>query len=809
MKNLKLILAFILLMGILSETYPQDYIHDCPHSQQIEGQNPPTIGGLYKPERTDYPGVPSYASFKVLLVFVQFAGETGGGEWPGGQPPTYMNKLLAQNINTVGNYWDRYDQDNEQLSDWYQEVSKGHMHVIGNAYNIILTYDANHYLGTGLRDMNQEIYDKLYYDHGVRWQDYDNWSGGYGNFSLEPDTYVDMIIKVHRTRTVSGLFLDDAAGYACLGPDIFSGEDIPVPGNKKINDGFTSGVGSGVTIVGTVQGPASKSWVFNIAKHEIGHCWFGSGHTSAGVGIMGGGDIYLGAFESIRMGYLTSKPFSFNTTDYSLYDISSRNSNGEILQVPINGDGEFFMITNRRQISYYDRTMLGDTAYDIWNRVLDPAVDYGKGVYIYHHYSTDYWMGFPEESDMECADGLWNWVQNGFDAPDWDQNNYWLPILIRTQPVREANDDGKWTSIVAYPEARKDGRNVAGRSIDNKDIGKCFSVGKKLTQNSGQTFEGIDRIYTNYNENWTSREYEGDRWDAWKKGYNEIFSPYSSPSTYNWDNNNTGIFIWLYSQDENVANFKIYKTGSGGYNLTQILAETPPSRPMGIKHDFYFPSSGWCYPKITWEHNTEPDMLQSDNIHKRYKIYRATSPDMSTVPGNYVLLDGNLYIPNIQTPEYIDYSILEYDCGFDQVPPFGTQFPVRYRVTAVDNSEWESVPSDFVETTGLDQGTGRDLGGEDNPGKNNNIPKEFKLSQNYPNPFNPVTNIKYDLPKNEFVAIKIYDLLGREIKTLINEFKNAGSYIVSFNGSEFASGIYFYRIQAGNFVQVKKMALIK
>jgi len=91
----------------------------------------------------------------------------------------------------------------------------------------------------------------------------------------------------------------------------------------------------------------------------------------------------------------------------------------------------------------------------------------------------------------------------------------------------------------------------------------------------------------------------------------------------------------------------------------------------------------------------------------------------------------------------------------------------------------------------------------------NEIPDRFSLSQNCPNPFNPSTNIKFDLPNNVFVSIKTYDLLGREIKTLVNEYKQAGTYLVSFNGSELASGTYFYRIQAGSFVQVKRMLLIK
>ncbi len=94
--------------------------------------------------------------------------------------------------------------------------------------------------------------------------------------------------------------------------------------------------------------------------------------------------------------------------------------------------------------------------------------------------------------------------------------------------------------------------------------------------------------------------------------------------------------------------------------------------------------------------------------------------------------------------------------------------------------------------------------------KNNLIPTSFELHQNYPNPFNPSTKIAFDLPKDAKVKLVIYDILGREIKTLIhNEFRAAGKYITEFNGSNLASGVYFYRLQAGDFVSVKKMVLIK
>ena len=90
-----------------------------------------------------------------------------------------------------------------------------------------------------------------------------------------------------------------------------------------------------------------------------------------------------------------------------------------------------------------------------------------------------------------------------------------------------------------------------------------------------------------------------------------------------------------------------------------------------------------------------------------------------------------------------------------------------------------------------------------------NIPGEYKLHQNYPNPFNPVTNINFDIPKAGLVSIIVYDITGREISTLVNHSMEAGSFNVEFDASNFASGTYFYKIQAGDFTDVKKMMLVK
>ena len=88
-------------------------------------------------------------------------------------------------------------------------------------------------------------------------------------------------------------------------------------------------------------------------------------------------------------------------------------------------------------------------------------------------------------------------------------------------------------------------------------------------------------------------------------------------------------------------------------------------------------------------------------------------------------------------------------------------------------------------------------------------PLDFYLFQNYPNPFNPVTKIRYDLPSDGKVSIKIYDINGRLISTLVNENKTAGRYEMEFNGDNLSSGVYYYKIESGSFYKVRKMLLIK
>lgn len=120
----------------------------------------------------------------------------------------------------------------------------------------------------------------------------------------------------------------------------------------------------------------------------------------------------------------------------------------------------------------------------------------------------------------------------------------------------------------------------------------------------------------------------------------------------------------------------------------------------------------------------------------------------------------------------------------------------------LDHQTAENLAANAYDIIGL-------LGGESPTPLVDLIPKEYSLSQNYPNPFNPSTTIEYSIPKDGNVSLKVYDINGRETATLIDKFQKAGSYITMWDASKYSSGVYFYRIISGSYVETKKMVLKK
>ena len=89
------------------------------------------------------------------------------------------------------------------------------------------------------------------------------------------------------------------------------------------------------------------------------------------------------------------------------------------------------------------------------------------------------------------------------------------------------------------------------------------------------------------------------------------------------------------------------------------------------------------------------------------------------------------------------------------------------------------------------------------------MPSKFSLSQNYPNPFNPTTTISFVIPSRSIVSLRVFDMLGREVSTIVSEELPAGTYSRQWNAGKMSSGVYFYRLQAGSFTQTKRLVLLK
>lgn len=248
----------------------------------------------------------------------------------------------------------------------------------------------------------------------------------------------------------------------------------------------------------------------------------------------------------------------------------------------------------------------------------------------------------------------------------------------------------------------------------------------------------------------------------------------------------------------------IYNTGGLGLIISDWMSHTgpimiesnlkvvnalnfnPKPQPVVIKGDLYF--DGTFYrPRIT---------VNTNKKEKDYQTYAYAKFNRETGQTSGFFLNSDVYI---------DYSEYVLPGGA------GPDWNRYYYVQQIDQTNQISVNSNQVNFMVGSQGTGcAGCEGGDMPNTNNSliIPDKY-LTTNFPNPFNPVTKIYYTLPVSGNVKIEIYDLIGQKIQTLQNDYKDIGSYIVEFDGSNLSSGLYFYRIESNNYIVTKKMLLIK
>ena len=198
--------------------------------------------------------------------------------------------------------------------------------------------------------------------------------------------------------------------------------------------------------------------------------------------------------------------------------------------------------------------------------------------------------------------------------------------------------------------------------------------------------------------------------------------------------------------------------------------QNPDGTPMPVELSSFSATTIGSTVKLSWQTATEIN-------NYGFEIERKASSPQSTV-GNYEKIgfvngNGNSNLPK-------NYSFVDNNV---------TAGSYLYRLKQIDN-DGQFEYSKTIEV-------------------NFSTPNKFELSQNYPNPFNPSTTILFNLIEAENVKLTIYNILGQEIKTLLDEYKESGVYTINFNASDLNSGFYIYKLEAGSFTQTRKMTLIK
>lgn len=225
------------------------------------------------------------------------------------------------------------------------------------------------------------------------------------------------------------------------------------------------------------------------------------------------------------------------------------------------------------------------------------------------------------------------------------------------------------------------------------------------------------------------------------------------------------------------------------YRYNPDTTDAVPAPAIVFKN--YYISGGVNHPKLQIYNRGDRDF-------QKYRIYR-TNPSSQT----FILIDSSF-----TGDTFIDTTInLSIEKETDPENLF-------YYVNVIDNSFKSSISSDTIPyndaecpgCTGSDNSIFVNQNTEETNSNSNS--KEYEIT-NYPNPFNPVTQIYFNIPVEGNVLITVFNIAGQKVSELINEYKSAGSYKIDFNGSNFASGIYYYRIEAGSFSQVRKMILLK
>jgi M6 family metalloprotease-like protein len=377
----------------------------------------------------------------------------------------------------------------------------------------------------------------------------------------------------------------------------------------------------------------------------------------------------------------------------------------------------------------------------------NPDATGAKGLYILRQFPNGSY-NYEGNLKVETADGRYNWAN-----PSWvpfPSNNIPVPVFERGEINRYFGLTDRDLQLAQDP------------TTGNFDWHYLIT---KIDESTGEI------VYGSF--------YRGDGEDAFGLNNNEVFTPWSNPAAClnSGVPSNVGIEILPNSTEILQIN----------YFIGNPINASPSKPHLGWEpRDLGYPfEEGWVY--LAWGadlwdgYPIEPDVNWSE-LHR--KIGNGSWTTVYSGPNRQWYSGDSNYDPDGDTPVY---------------------FRVRVRDTQNKWSLWSNIFDTRMSVT--QSGVGLDKSASKNNSKK--IPADYAISPNYPNPFNPETIIKYQIPESGLVQLKIYDLLGRDVATLVNEVKSAGSYSINFDASDLPSGVYIYSLRVNDYVQNQKMTLLK
>jgi hypothetical protein len=453
----------------------------------------------------------------------------------------------------------------------------------------------------------------------------------------------------------------------------------------------------------------------------------------------------------------------------------------------------------------------------------------GKVIYI-----TDWWTGNPDfdviapavPTDLLATPGPANEYYNLItwsDVPGESNETY--TIYYSTNEITDVDAAGVEVVATRIPENEEQSNHLLRWPVTDQNVSYYYAIICKDEAGNKSDVSANTPLTTNLAEGVT------------------VINP-TAPTNFAADGD---LSDWVNS---GIAPFRMFKSEGNGYEPPNLPVDDDDDLSVlayvAMDNDYLYVAydvtdnivNPWAHPDNSWENDAADLFIGLYNWHgaphSSLRTGDESEPDYQfrfsknevTIDnaGQHVMFDStdaNYYWEEKFDPGYIveakisfaDIAAVNSDNLF--TPLVGMRIPIDIAVHDADLSTREGMLTYSINNEDQshldvsrwqytwigDQAT--DVEGDDN------VVLTYELAQNYPNPFNPATQIRYTLEQSSNVTLRVYDMLGREVASLVNENQNAGRHVVDFNASSFASGVYLYRLEAGSFIQVKKMILMK